>query len=114
MFRSAQTQTQPVVPRVLLSTMVALVLLAVCAGTASAIPLDGNVRDRSLAAERYYQQYRVTQPVSAASPTSASADTTDGPGWTLAVVAGVVLVIAAAGSGTLAGRASARPRRVSA
>jgi hypothetical protein len=89
----------------LLAVVLALTLFGICSGTATAIPLDGNVA-RSVGAERYAAAYRADH---AASVASAARDDSDGPGWTLAAVAGLVLVVAAGCGGALVGRATARP-----
>jgi hypothetical protein len=66
------------------------------------------------AAERYYSSYGNPTPVVSDAPTSSSTSDTDVPGWTLAVIGGVVLALAAAGGGIVAGRISARPRHLAA
>jgi hypothetical protein len=48
------------------------------------------------------QQSPVARPAVVAS--TAVPDGTAGPGWTLSIVAGLVLVVAAAGTGAVAGR----------
>jgi hypothetical protein len=60
-------------------------------------------------AERYYSSYGTRE--SPAAPTaSAPAIADGGPGWATAIIAGGLLVAAAAGLGVQAGRASMRPR----
>ena len=59
----------------------------------------------SLAQERYYSSYG--QP--AATP-AAITDTSDGPGWTLALVGGAALLLAGVAFGAMGSRVAVRPR----
>jgi hypothetical protein len=71
-------------------------------------PADGE--RAALATERYLSSYGTPQP-----PTTSSTVTADaGPTWTAAIILGTLLTVISAGIGVLAGRASARPRHVTA
>jgi hypothetical protein len=65
--------------------------------------------DSALAAERYYSSYGAPLPL-AVPATQVTATAGHGPGWTAAILAGSLAMIATAGLGVLAGRASKRPR----
>ena len=72
-------------------------------------PADGE--RTALATERYLSSYRTPQPPT----TSTSTVTADaGPTWTTAIITGTLLTVISAGIGMLAGRASARPRHLTA
>jgi hypothetical protein len=72
-------------------------------------PADGETA--ALATERYLSSYGTPQPPT----TSTSTVTADaGPTWTAAIIIGTLLTVIAAGIGILAGRASMRPRHVTA
>ena len=98
----------------------ALVISGLLAATAGAMPLDGNPA-RSAALQRTYvnapgtdvaaadQQAPATATSSAVSPSSSASRDSSGPDWALLIPVGVVLVVAAAGAGTMVGRAHARP-----
>jgi hypothetical protein len=70
---------------------------------------DPGHSDGALAAERYYSSYGTPLPL-AASVTQATTTAGHGLGWTAALLAGSLAMLAAAGLGVLAGRASKRPR----
>jgi hypothetical protein len=59
----------------------------------------------ALAQERYYGSYGQPAPAPAA-----TADTTDGPGWTLALIGGAALLLAGVAFGAMGSRVSVRPR----
>jgi hypothetical protein len=61
--------------------------------------------DASLAQERYYSSYGQPTPVPAA-----TSDTSDGPGWTLALVGGAALLLAGVAFGAMGSRVVVRPR----
>ena len=67
-------------------------------------------RTAALATERYLSSYGTPQP----SPTSSTVTVDAGPTWTAAVIVGTLLSVVSAGIGVAAGRASARPRHVTA
>jgi hypothetical protein len=98
----------------LLIPIAALLVSGLLAASASAMPVDAN-HDRSVAAQKYYRYYgdfnrgATPAPIIDTDASPAVSDETSGPGWTLAIAAGVVLVVAAAGGGALFGRAHARP-----
>jgi hypothetical protein len=58
----------------------------------------------ALAQERYYSSYG--RPAA----TPAATDTTDGPGWTLALVGGAALLLAGVAFGAVGSRVAVRPR----
>ena len=65
----------------------------------------------ALATERYLSSYGTPQlPTTSSSTVTADA----GPTWTAAIIVGTLLAVISAGIGVLAGRASARPRHVTA
>jgi hypothetical protein len=62
--------------------------------------------DAALAAqERYYSSYGQPAPIPAAAN-----DTSDGPGWTLALVGGAALLLAGVAFGAMGSRVVVRPR----
>ena len=72
-------------------------------------PSDGE--RAALATERYLSSYGTPQTPTTSS-TTVTADA--GPTWTAAIIAGTLLTVVSAAIGVLAGRASARPRHVTA
>jgi hypothetical protein len=63
----------------------------------------------ALAQERYYSSYGQPTTTPAAAP-----GTSDGPGWTIAAVGGVALLLAGVAFGAVGSRAVVRPRGASA
>ena len=59
----------------------------------------------ALAQERYYGSYG-----KAAATPAATSDTSDGPGWTLALVGGAALLLAGVAFGAMGSRVAVRPR----
>jgi hypothetical protein len=81
-------------------------------GTTAAQPAGDRA---ALAAERYYSSYGTPATLQAAPVTAApAASDAGGPSWTAAILAGILVALAAAGAGVLAGRSTSRPRRASA
>ncbi len=69
---------------------------------------DSASPDAALATERYYASYGTPLPLhSRVAPATATASR---PSWMAAIVAGILAMLAAAGLGVLAGRATRRPR----
>ena len=99
--------------RALLRGIPAIVLLAVLAlsGSPPAIARDGDQR-AALATERYYSSYAA--PESPAAPAAVLEADGGGPSWTAAIVAGVLVAVAAAGAGVVAGRFTRAPRHAGA
>jgi hypothetical protein len=65
--------------------------------------------DAALAAqERYYSSYGQPAPIPAAA--TDTTDTSDGPGWTLALVGGAALLLAGVAFGAMGSRVVVRPR----
>ena len=64
----------------------------------------------ALDTERYLSSYGPPQPPATSSTVAPDA----GPTWTAAIIVGTLLTVISAGIGVLAGRASARPRHVTA
>jgi hypothetical protein len=104
----------------LLLPIAALLVSGLLAASASAMPLDANPA-RSAAMQRAYasplgtdvaapdQQAPTNGPAVSSSPAVSSDSGSSGPDWTISIVAGLALIVVAAGAGTMFGRAHARP-----
>ncbi len=95
----------PVLRRAL---VLATVLTLAVPGIAVAQTAGPDPARAALAAERYYGSYGAAQPLAAPTRT-AEATPAAGPSWTATALGGAVLIVAAAGLGLVAGRASTRP-----
>ena len=71
-----------------------------------------DAQSAALATERYLSSYGPPAPLAAPTTTAPAGD--GGPSWTASILGGVLLIVAAAGAGVLAGRVSMRPRRAGA
>jgi hypothetical protein len=94
-------------PRSLRFPLLALALVVVSLAVPAAAFAQSDAS--ALAQERYYGSYG--RP--AATP-AATTDTTDGPGWTLALAGGAALLLAGVAFGAMGSRVGVRPRGASA
>jgi hypothetical protein len=78
----------------------ALVVAMLALPAAALAQSDGS----ALAQERYYSSYG-----RAAATPAATTDTSDGPGWTLALVGGAALLLAGVAFGVMGSRVAVRP-----
>jgi hypothetical protein len=78
----------------------ALVVAMLALPAAALAQSDGS----ALAQERYYGSYG-----RAAATPAATTDTSDGPGWTLALVGGAALLLAGVAFGVMGSRVAVRP-----
>jgi hypothetical protein len=101
--------------RALLRGIPAIVLVAVLAvsGTPPALARAGDDR-AALATERYYSSYGAPEPRHAPAAVAAQEVDGGGPTWTAAILGGVLVAIAAAGAGVVAGRSISAPRHAGA
>jgi hypothetical protein len=72
----------------------------------SAGPTAAQSENSALAQERYYSSYGQ----STGTPAATSSAPSDGPGWTIAAIGGVALLLAGVAFGAVGSRAVVRPR----
>jgi hypothetical protein len=75
----------------------------------SATPASTQSTNSALAQERYYSSYGNPTPIRTIEPVPS-----DGPGWTIAVIGGIALLLAGVAFGAVGSRAVVRPRGASA
>jgi hypothetical protein len=71
----------------------------------SATPVSAQSTNSALAQERYYSSYGNPTPIRTVEPAPS-----DGPGWTIAVIGGIALLLAGVAFGAVGSRAVVRPR----
>jgi hypothetical protein len=73
-------------------------------------PVTRPVDDAALATERYLSSYGTPRTLATRVPAATEVAASSGPGWTIAILAGIALAITAALAGIAGGRATMRAK----